>query len=181
MYSGFDGFLGTRASLMLDVVFLAMFAVLPVLGWSIWLVRARQNFTLHKRVQLALAAVLGATVLLFEIDIRWHGWRDRAAESPYYPPILDRAAWEASPAASLLRTAHAPGWVDLSLAVHLLFAVTTAFLWTFVVVRAVRRFPDPPEPGPHSASHKRWGWVAAIDLLLTSLTGWLFYYLAFVA
>ena len=42
-YPGIDGFLGTRASLMLDVVFLAMFAVLPVMGWSIWKVRRRAD------------------------------------------------------------------------------------------------------------------------------------------
>ena len=35
---GINGILGTRASLMLDVVFLAMFAILPVLAFSIWLV-----------------------------------------------------------------------------------------------------------------------------------------------
>ena len=33
------GFLGTRGSLMLDVVFLAMFAVLPLLALSIYLVK----------------------------------------------------------------------------------------------------------------------------------------------
>ena len=181
MDSGIDGFLGTRASLMLDVVFLAMFAVLPVLGWSIWLVRTRRNFVWHKRVQLTVAAVLGATVLLFEIDMRLHGWRERALDSPYYPPLMSPEAWAQSPWARLLGTKTAPGWVDLSLVLHLLFAVTTAFVWTFVVVQALRRFPDPPEPGAHSVSHKRWGWLAAIDLLLTSLTGWLFYYLAFVA
>ena len=34
-FHGINGFLGTRASIMLDVVFLAMFLVLPVLAWSI--------------------------------------------------------------------------------------------------------------------------------------------------
>lgn len=158
MYPGYDGFLGTRASLMLDVVFLAMFALLPVLAVSIWLVRSHRRFVWHKRIQLALASILGITVLVFEIDIRWHGWRERAMESPYYPQP-----------------------VGLSLAVHLVFAVSTALVWAWVVGRALARFPVPPEPGPHSPSHKFWGWLAAIDLTLTSLTGWVFYYLAFVA
>ena len=35
-YPGIDGFLGTRASWMLDVLFLAMFAVVVVLGWSVY-------------------------------------------------------------------------------------------------------------------------------------------------
>ena len=37
-YGGINGFLGTRASLMLDVVFLAMFVVVPVLAGSVYLV-----------------------------------------------------------------------------------------------------------------------------------------------
>lgn len=181
MYAGLNGFLGTRASLMLDVVFLAMFAVLPVLAWSIWLVRVRRNYRWHKRVQLALAAVLGGTVLLFELDMRLHGWRDRAVESPYYPPASDTPTWPQSLLGRLTGLEHAPGWVDISLGVHLVFAVTTALLWIWVVVGALRRFPSPPEPAAYSARHKRWGWLAAIDLLLTSLTGWTFYYLAFAA
>jgi len=53
-----DGFLGTRATLMLDVVFLAMFVVLPVLAASIYLVRARKNYLWHKRIQVALGITL---------------------------------------------------------------------------------------------------------------------------
>ena len=51
-YPGIDGFLGTRASLMLDVVFVAMFAIIPALAWSVWLVKYRQNYLLHKRIQV---------------------------------------------------------------------------------------------------------------------------------
>jgi hypothetical protein len=42
-------------------------------------------------------------------------------------------------------------------------------------------FPCPPAPGPHSPWHIRWAKVAAIDMLMTAITGWLFYWLAFVA
>jgi len=162
-FSGIDGFLGTRASLMLDLVAVAMLAVLPVLGWSIALVKYRRNFALHKRIQLALGGVLLVTVLAFEADMRINGWRQRA-EASYF--------WANGTAIN---------WVDCALAVHLFFASTTALLWTAVIVRAWMRFPNPPAPGAHSAWHCRWGKLAAIDLLLTSLTGWLFYWLAFVA
>lgn len=158
-YGGFDGFLGTRASLMLDVVFLAMFVVVPVLAWSVYLVKARRNYRLHKRVQVTLASVLLAAVTSFEIDMRINGWTHRAAPSPYW----------------------ADGTVQKALVLHLVFAVSTAVLWIVVLVRALRNFASPPLPGPHSAWHKKWGWVAAIDLALTSLTGWLFYWLAFAA
>lgn len=162
-YAGIHGFLGTRASLMLDVVFLAMFAVMPVLVWSVWLVRYRQNYLWHKRLQLLLAAVLGVTVAIFEIDIRLHGWRDRAEASPYYG------------------TPNEHGLLFTVLYIHLFFAVSTAVLWTVVVVRALRRFPNPPQPSEHSASHVFWARLAAIDMGLTTVTGWTFYYLAFVA
>lgn len=156
---GIEGFLGTRASLMLDVVFVAMIVVVPVLLWSIAQVRYRHNYRLHKRVQLALAAVLLVAVALFEVDMRFvTDWRQRAEPSPYYQT-----------------------WVFPSLYVHLFFAVPTAVLWVVVVVRALRHFPHPPQPGPHSRQHVFWGWLAAVEMCLTALTGWIFYLLAFAA
>ena len=47
---------------MLDVVFLAMFLVIPVMTWSIQQAKAGR-YTLHKRVQLILAAVLLAAAI----------------------------------------------------------------------------------------------------------------------
>ena len=57
----------------------------------------------------------------------------------------------------------------------------TAVLWTVVIVQALRKFPRPPQPGQHSAAHKFWGWLAVIEMFMTAVTGWIFYYLAFVA
>lgn len=157
-YPGIAGFLGTRASLMLDVVFLAMFLVVPLLGASIWLVRYRRRYALHKRLQLLLAGVLLVAVALFEFDMRINGWIERAQPSPWYP----RGVWT-------------------SLYIHLFFAVSTTVLWTLVIVRALRNFPKPPQPGAHSRWHMFWGRLAAIDMMLTAVTGWVFYLLAFVA
>jgi len=164
-YAGIDGFLPFgRGSLMLDVVFLAMFVVTPVLALSLWLVKSRRNYALHKRLQLAMAAVLLVAVLLFEIDIRVNGWEDRAEPSPYFDP----ANKFTSPA-------------GIALVVHLAFAVPTLLLWIWVVVQALRKFSAPPKSGPHSRSHARTGWAAAIGMFLTAVTGWLFYWMAFVA
>jgi putative membrane protein len=160
---GIDGFLGTRATFMLDVVALAMALLLPVLGWSIYLVKYRRRYALHKKVHLTLGIVLLVTIAAFEADMRVNGWRDRAAASPYvsHEGSID--------------------WVTLSLGVHLCFAVTTALLWAIVIIQALRQFPKPPAPSPHSPRHRRVGKLAAIDLLCTAVTGWLFYWLAFVA
>jgi len=158
-----NGFLGTRASLMLDVVALAMVALVPLLGLSIYLVKVRRRYALHKKIQLTLGTVLLVAVVLFEVDIRLHGWRDRAASSPY--------------------TGHAGSvdWLTLTLGVHLCFAVTAALLWAVVIFRALANFPSPPHPAPHSAWHRRFATVAAIDMACTAVTGWIFYWMAFVA
>jgi uncharacterized membrane protein YozB (DUF420 family) len=159
-----DGFLGTRASLMLDFVFLAMFAVIPVLGYSIWLVKCRRKYVLHKRLQLLLGVVLLLAVTTFEVDVRvaeYNGrpWTMRATVAP-----------ATEPAAIVFYTLY----------VHLFFAVTTAVLWVFVIVQALRRFPNPPTPAAYSFRHMRWARLAALDMFLTALTGWIFYWLAFV-
>ena len=161
-YPGLDGFLGTRASLMLDVVTVAMAVILPVLAVSIYLVRYRRRYLLHKRLQIGLSAVLFAAVTLFELDMRVNGWRHRAAASPYY-------------------SEDGTSLVSNVLRVHLVFAISTAALWVAVLVQALLKFPRPPAPSLHSRQHILWGRLAALDLTLTAVTGWLFYWLAFVA
>ncbi|MCG8450889.1 MAG: DUF420 domain-containing protein [Pirellulales bacterium] len=158
-YPGFDGFLGTRASLMLDVVFVAMFVVLAVMGWSIYQVRYRKRYALHKRTQLLLAGILLVTVMAFEVDMRLYGWEDRAAGE--IGGSADPVVWKA-------------------LYVHLVFAISSALLWPVVIYRAWKQFPTPPAPNTHSRSHLFWARLAALDLLMTSVTGWVFYVLAFV-
>lgn len=143
---------------MIDVVVVAMIAVLILLGLSIALVRYRKRYLLHKRIQLALAAALVVVVALFEAEMRLVGWRWRAESSPFYDT-----------------------WVMPVLAVHIAFAASTLVLWTKVIVGALRRFDRVPQPGPHSASHRFWGRLAALDMLGTAVSGWGFYWLAFVA
>ena len=64
--------------------------------------------------------------------------------------------------------------------VHLVFAVSTPLLWITTLTLAWRRFAKPPQPGAHSRTHKTLGWLATVDLVMTSVTGLGFYYLAFV-
>jgi uncharacterized membrane protein YozB (DUF420 family) len=163
MIFGADGFLGTRASLMLDVVALAMLLVVPALAFSVYLVMVRHEYTWHKRLQLALGLALLVTVLAFEADMRIGGWRHRAESSAF-------AGGDG-----------ATDWVSVVLGVHLCFAVTAALLWIVVIGRALRSFPSPAMPSPHSPWHRRFGMAAAIDMVCTAVTGWIFYYVAFVA
>jgi hypothetical protein len=156
---GIDGFLGTRASFMLDVLFVAMFAVVVVLGWSVYQVKVRRRYRLHKWTQVTLGAVLLVVVVLFEIDIRLHGWESRGARDGGAVP--DPVVWKA-------------------LYVHLVFAVSTVILWPVTIFLAVRNFSSPPMPGPHSRVHVPLARLAALDMVMTAVTGWVFYWVAFV-
>ena len=158
-----DGFLGYRASLMLDLVVCALVVVVPTLLASVYAVKIRRNYSLHKFLQLTLGAVLLATVGLFEIDMRLHGG---------IAGILAKRSRPLSPAeaASFYRLLY----------VHLFFAMTTVGLWGATLTLAIRRIPTPPGPCSHSRLHKRLGWFSAVDITLTSVTGLLVYYFGFV-
>lgn len=160
------GFLGFDASFMLDVVVCALVLVVPMLACSIYTVKIRRNFLLHRNLQLALAVVLLLAVSAFELDMRLHGgWMNIVNKDPAQPRL----------------TGDELGLVRQVLYLHLFFAVTTPLLWVATIVLALRRFPKPPQPGEHSRLHKKLGWLSTIDITLTSVTGLLFYYLAFVA
>ncbi len=158
-YPGIDGFLPWRGSLMMDVVLIAMFAIVPLLCISIALVRYRKFYTLHKRIQITLGILLAVAVVLFEIEVRVYPWRPRAIGSPYF----------------------ATGWVDLALWLHLPFAISTAVLWVYVFAWALKNIPHPPGPGAWSGRHRFWARLAALDMIATFITGSIFYFLAFVA
>ena len=163
---GIDGFLGTRASLGMDVVLVGLIALLPVLAWSVALVR-RGRYVAHKRLQLFIVAALLAAIVVFEIDIRLvSDWRVRAAGGP---------PWGGTP------NPWWPAGVLAALGIHLVFAVSTPVLWAWVVWEALTRFPVPPAPGSHGPRHRKMARLAALDLLLTAITGTIFYWLAFVA
>ena len=158
-----ESFLGTRASFMLDFVCLAMVTILVLLAVSVWLVKFRRKFSAHKWLQLGLGATLAVTIVLFELDVRFvTDWQARATPSPYFEPGTWNIVW-------------------YCLVVHLLCAVPTAWLWAGMIVQAWRKFPRPPGPGAYSHRHAVLGWLASLGMLLTVLTGWLFYALAFVA
>jgi len=158
-YPGVDGFLGTRAGLMIDVVCAAMLGVVMVLGWSVYQVKVHRRYQIHKWTQIILGAVLLVVVILFEIDIRLHGWESRAAG---------------------IIGGHPAQAVIWALYVHLVFSVSSVILWPVTIGLAAWKFGDPPRPGPHSRIHIPLAWAAAIDMGLTAITGWVFYWLAFV-
>lgn len=157
------GFLGTRGSFMLDVVVVGMLVCLPLLAYSVYAVRTGRNYILHRRLQILIALILAVAVVAFELEMRIWGWEQRAEPSRFWVP----GPWN--------------DWIDRSLAVHLCFAIPTPLLWGWVLFRAWRDFDKPPRPNSSSSFHRRWGKLAAIGLVATAVTGWAFYWAAFVA
>jgi hypothetical protein len=138
---------------------LGMLAVVVVLSWSVYQVKFRRRYQLHKTAQLILGALVLVVVILFEIDIRLHGWETRA---------------------SGMEGGEAPPAVWYALYIHLLFAVSSIILWPVTIFLALRNFPNPPHPARHSRIHIPLARAAALDMVLTTVTGWVFYWLAFV-
>ena len=161
-----DGFLGNDASFMLDFVVCALVLLVPLAAWSVYVVKVRRNYRLHRNLQTLLSAVLLVAVTAFEVDMRLHGgWRN-IVNKDAARPRLTQEQLEA---------------VSRILHVHLVFAVSTPLLWGVTLWLAWRRFPVQVAPGAHSRLHKPLGWASLLDLLLTSMTGVWFYYATFVA
>ncbi len=159
------GFLGYQSTFMLDFVVTALALIVPALLVSLYLVKVRRNFSAHRNLQLVLSGVLLAAVTAFEVDVQ-----------------LVHGGWELivgkrEPALS----AEALAGVKQALQIHLVFAISTPLLWAITVVLALKRMPNPPGPCDHSRVHKSLGWLSVIDLVLTSVTGLIFYYRAFIA
>lgn len=159
-----DGFLGFNASFMLDFVVCALALIVPALLFSIYLVKFKRRYLWHRNLQIGLGAVLLATVTAFEVDLQLihGGWENIVAhrDRPLSEPDLQ--------------------FVRRLLWLHLVFAVSTPLLWIVTIALALRRFPSPPAPSRHSPLHKKLGWLSAADIALTSATGLLWYYFAFV-
>lgn len=149
---------GSRGSLMLDLVAVAMIAILPVLFIGVQMARRQKKFALHKKIMLTVSLILGVAVVLFEVEMRMVGWRHLAEPSPYFETYLPPA-----------------------LAIHLVCSVSTLIALITTIFNALRHFAALPAPNHHSRSHKILGKTATVGLFLTSITGWIFYYLAFIA
>ena len=159
-----DGFLGFRTSFMLDFVVVSLALIVPVLVYSLIAVKIRQRYGLHRRMQLILGVVLLVAVSLFEVDLQWiqGGWLNVVGKR------------------EVKLTAEQLTFVRQVLRIHLCFAVSTPLLWATTIGLALRHMPSPPQPCPHSRLHKTLGWLSTIDIVLTSVTGLVFYYFAFV-
>lgn len=158
-----EGFLGNHASLMLDFVVCALALVVPLLLFSLYQVRVKRNYLLHRNLQIFLGVTLLLAVGAFEIDMRLQGGIDEILKNRP-TPLNDEQ--------------HGFFWQVMY--VHLFFAITTVPLWATTTILALKRFPSPPEPSEHSSLHKPLAWLSTIDITMTSLTGLAVYYYGFM-
>ena len=131
------GFLGNDASFMLDFVVCALVLLVPLLAFSLYTVKFRRNYELHRGLQATLAAILLVAVVAFEVDMRWHGgWKQIVNKDSEHPRLTDE---ELAP-------------VEKVLYVHLVFAISTPVLWGATLLLAWKRFARPASPGSSSTS-----------------------------
>lgn len=153
------GILGTRANLVTDVVMLALLIILPLMIYSYRQVR-RGHYEQHRNWQLRLGVVLGIAVVLFEIDMQLSGGiYEMAKGGSYYGSQL----------------------LDTTLYIHLFFSVSTTLIWLFLLLISLKRFQNPPQPNSFSRQHRLWGRLGMMDMMMTAITGYILYWVAFVA
>jgi hypothetical protein len=71
---------------------------------------------------------------------------------------------------------------DVHRQLHVAIAVSTAGMWTAQVWLALQQFgKDYAISAKHKKAHIRRGWLTVGLMVLTTVTGWTFYYLAFMA
>ncbi len=152
---------------MLDFVVTALVAIVPVLLYSLYVVKVQRNYVRHRNLQVFLGATLLVAVTAFEVDTQFvhGGWEHIVNKLPDSPRLTGE------------RFQH----VRHVLWFHLIFAISTPVLWGTTLALAWRRFPQPPHPAPHSRLHKTLGWLSVLDIVATSATGLWFYYEAFIA
>jgi uncharacterized membrane protein YozB (DUF420 family) len=142
------GFLGTRGDLLMDIVILALVAVVPIVFYN-WRLARTGRYPLHKTMQISLAVLLGAVVGLFEYNLRLQG-----------------GIFEATAASRYAGTATLNFWIYF----HTFFAITTILVWAVLIVVSLGRFPNPPAPGAFSGRHRFWGRVGMVWMLVTGIT-----------
>ncbi|PCJ62828.1 MAG: DUF420 domain-containing protein [Planctomycetota bacterium] len=157
-----SGFFPYQATFMLDLVVVALLAVVPILVYGVILARLKK-YALHARVMTGLGIVVLVVVVLFEVDMRLHG---------SIKQIMIDAGRE---------DAYTSGFFTL-LCIHIFFSVSTCAIWFWTIYKAIKKFGlKNTQPNEYSSTHKKLAILAIIDIVCVAVTGLMVYYFAFIA
>jgi uncharacterized membrane protein len=151
------GFLGTEADLLIDIVVCSLAAILPTMGYAVYLVR-QGRYVAHRNVMAGLYALLFVVVLLFEADLQAKGGIFELTKDSAYAgtALLNGSVW-----------------------VHTSFSFSTSILWTGLVASSLWKL-RPPRPGPNTRLHRILGKVSMAVMAATCITGLELYIVGFV-
>jgi len=152
-----SSFLGARGDALIDIGILSIVAVVPILVWS-WRLARQGQWTLHKRVQLSTALVLGIVVLLFEIDLNQMGGIFAVTAGSAYEGTATLNFWI---------------WT------HTAFAISSTIVWVLLVAASLIKFPSPPQP-KYFTTHRHFGRLAMVLMLGSGATAIPMYVYGFV-
>jgi putative membrane protein len=151
------GGLFPNTDILIDIVNFSFVVIVPVLIYS-WLKVRKGEYSLHKKVQLALFAVLFIAVILFEVDLKMRG-----------------GIFEMVKDSQFAGTAFLNGLIWF----HMFVSITTSFIWIGLVTFSLWKFASPPVPNRFSGVHRFFGKIGMIDMILTGITGVMLYVLGF--
>lgn len=152
-----QGFLGTRADILMDLVIVSLVAILPLIAWS-WMLARGRRYALHKRVQVTMGSLLAFVVVLFEVDMRLAG-----------------GIFELTKGSRFEGTAFLSG----SIYFHTALSILTALIWLVLTIASVKKFGSPPRPTTFGPRHRFWGRLGMIGMALTGITGIQLYIIGF--
>lgn len=152
-----QGFLGTRADLLTDLITVGYGVIPLILYLSARRARAGRH-RLHRNVQCGCLAALTVILILFEVNIRMRGGSQA---------LFLTSSFADTP---LLR---------FTLLGHLAIAVSTYLIWCGLTFVSLRRFGS-RLPGGFSDTHRRLGLLVIAGNVATAITGVLLYVIGFV-
>jgi len=154
-----DSFLGARCDALMDIVVLSFIFIIPTILYSYKLVKEKNNYKLHKNIQLYLGITLLIVVVIFEIDMKQQGG------------IFEMVKGSAYEGTSFLNG---------SIYFHTILSILTSLIWVILIPLSMFKFSKDPKPNDFSGKHRFWGRIGLVAMILTGLTGVQLYIFGFV-
>ncbi len=154
------GFLGTRADILVDIVTLSFIIILPILIWSWALARKPQTFAKHRTMQLTVGIALAIVVGIFEYDLKASGGIFELTRGGIY---------------------EGTAILNWTIYIHTAFSVLTTLIWVMLIILSLIKFGNPPRSNAFSRTHRIWGRIGMVTMIIAGITSPPLYYFGFVA